>query len=110
METVMLLKYERLPFFCFKSGIIGQVTSECISVERIPVVNGVEKPLFGAWLKAEGIHRNFFLQDKRGTLPHINHLSISISNANTSGLMTMANTKSPHLKLLSRPVPVIPNA
>ncbi|TXG70892.1 hypothetical protein EZV62_005827 [Acer yangbiense] len=69
VETIMLLRYERLSNFCFKCGRIGHASNECISEDRILVVNGVEKPLFGAWLKAEGI-----------------------SNASTSGRMTIANS------------------
>ncbi|KAK2664345.1 hypothetical protein Ddye_002919 [Dipteronia dyeriana] len=52
VETVMLLRYERLPNHCFKCGRVGHRTMDCASNEPIPVINGTEEPLFGLWLRA----------------------------------------------------------
>ncbi|KAK3211949.1 hypothetical protein Dsin_016655 [Dipteronia sinensis] len=60
-ETVMLLRYERLPNHCFKCGRVGHITGECTVGDPIPVVNGMEKPTFGSWLRASSpFHKPFF--------------------------------------------------
>lgn len=57
VETIMLLRYERLPNICFRCDRVGHTTNECQSEDQIPIVDGVEKPLFGAWMKVLGPFR-----------------------------------------------------
>ncbi|KAK4844591.1 hypothetical protein QYF36_022078 [Acer negundo] len=52
VESVMLLRYERLPNHCFKCGMIDHSMQECLSSEQIPVINGVVNPLFIIWMRA----------------------------------------------------------
>ncbi|TXG57107.1 hypothetical protein EZV62_018420 [Acer yangbiense] len=82
LETIMLLRYERLPNICFKCGRIGHTTNECQSEELNPVVDGVEKLLFGAWMKASGISR-------RNTIRNYDRYSNSFQKEDKSGRMML---------------------
>ncbi|KAL5738493.1 hypothetical protein ACOSP7_031254 [Xanthoceras sorbifolium] len=47
-----LIKYERLPDFCYGCGYIGHSVRECHNSEvRKSIMEGVE-PKFGVWLRA----------------------------------------------------------
>ncbi|KAK9178425.1 hypothetical protein WN943_027615 [Citrus x changshan-huyou] len=47
-DIVMLIKYERLPDFCFCCGLIGHQFRECIQYKGQPN----EKLIYGGWMKA----------------------------------------------------------
>ncbi|KAK2642448.1 hypothetical protein Ddye_024211 [Dipteronia dyeriana] len=49
VESIMLLKYERLPNFCFRCGLLGHTTREC---PNGPAVVKGEELLFGLWMRA----------------------------------------------------------
>uniref|UniRef100_A0A803Q5F6 CCHC-type domain-containing protein n=1 Tax=Cannabis sativa TaxID=3483 RepID=A0A803Q5F6_CANSA len=45
-------KYERLPIFCYKCGVIGHLEDDCSRLKRLVAANnGRSIPLFGPWLK-----------------------------------------------------------
>ncbi|KAF4375099.1 hypothetical protein F8388_017245 [Cannabis sativa] len=45
-------KYEKLPIFCFKCGVIGHVETDCSGKKRmVTVQDGRNIPLFGSWLR-----------------------------------------------------------
>lgn len=46
-ETVIVLRYERLPNYCFLCGRVDHVMKECPGSEPIPVVNGIETLSYG---------------------------------------------------------------
>lgn len=52
VESIILLRYERLPNHCFKCGMVDHNTNECLSLEQCLVFNGVESLQFGIWLRA----------------------------------------------------------
>ena len=65
VETVMLLRYERLPNHCFKCGLVNHITTECEAKEPMPIVNGKEEPLSGTWLRATGPIHKFKFQSQK---------------------------------------------
>ncbi|KAL5773146.1 hypothetical protein ACOSQ2_013070 [Xanthoceras sorbifolium] len=61
MITV-LIKYERLPDFCYGCGFIGHSFRECHkSKVRKSIMDGVE-PKFGLWLRASPLDRSKYRQ------------------------------------------------
>ncbi|KAK1587054.1 hypothetical protein Q3G72_009090 [Acer saccharum] len=94
METVMLLKYERLLNLCFKCGRIGHNTNECLLLDQVPVVNGVEKPLFGVWMKASGSLRKNFYREQRGAPTHVGFSKNTTVSKGYSGKKMMAGSES----------------
>ncbi|KAL5801796.1 hypothetical protein ACOSQ3_033428 [Xanthoceras sorbifolium] len=53
-----LIKYERLPDFCYGCGFIGHSVKECHNSEvRKSIMEGVE-PKFGVWLRASPLDRS----------------------------------------------------
>uniref|UniRef100_A0A803NMF8 Reverse transcriptase n=1 Tax=Cannabis sativa TaxID=3483 RepID=A0A803NMF8_CANSA len=45
-------KYERLPIFCYKCGVIGHLEDDCSGLKRMVTAhNGRSLPLYGSWLK-----------------------------------------------------------
>ncbi|KAL5781656.1 hypothetical protein ACOSP7_006685 [Xanthoceras sorbifolium] len=57
-----LIKYERLPDFCYGCGFIGHSFRECYNSEvRKNIMEGVE-PKFGGWLRASPLDRSKFRQ------------------------------------------------
>ncbi|KAK3193471.1 hypothetical protein Dsin_024781 [Dipteronia sinensis] len=46
-ETIMVLRYERLPNHCFRCEMVDHTTSECREKESGPIVNGKEVFPFG---------------------------------------------------------------
>ncbi|KAL5823122.1 hypothetical protein ACOSQ4_021022 [Xanthoceras sorbifolium] len=59
-ETLItaLIKYERLPDFCYGCGYIGHSVRECHNSEvRKSIMEGVE-PKFGVWLRASPLDRS----------------------------------------------------
>ena len=65
-ETVMILRYERLPNHCFKCGMVVHSTSDYSDKVPIPITNGKKTPLFGAWLRALGPLRKYHDQYQKG--------------------------------------------
>ncbi|TXG47751.1 hypothetical protein EZV62_027045 [Acer yangbiense] len=51
-ETLMILRYERLRIHCFKCGMVDHKVADCLVVEPIPVINGVELLSFRIWMRA----------------------------------------------------------
>ncbi|KAL5857646.1 hypothetical protein ACOSQ3_005104 [Xanthoceras sorbifolium] len=49
--STMLLKYERLPEFCFQCGILGHATRECLDLNH-EIMGGSQKFEYGTWLRA----------------------------------------------------------
>ncbi|KAL5827975.1 hypothetical protein ACOSQ3_019817 [Xanthoceras sorbifolium] len=69
-ETMItaLIKYERLPDFCYGCGYIGHSVREChISEVRKSIMEGVE-PKFGVWLRASPLDRSKSRQRGEETL------------------------------------------
>ncbi|KAL5854486.1 hypothetical protein ACOSQ4_004288 [Xanthoceras sorbifolium] len=56
-----LIKYERLPDFCYGCGFIGHSVRECHNSEvRKSIMEGFE-PKFGVWLRASPLDRSKFM-------------------------------------------------
>ncbi|TXG70630.1 hypothetical protein EZV62_005565 [Acer yangbiense] len=66
VETVLILRYERLQSHCFKCGMVSHTTFECVDKEPFPMVNGKAEPPFGLWLRASGFYRGSHYQNQRG--------------------------------------------
>ncbi|KAL5738450.1 hypothetical protein ACOSP7_031211 [Xanthoceras sorbifolium] len=54
--STMLLRYERLPKFCFQCGHLGHATRECVQVDRSTLA-GSQKFEYGGWLRASSLVR-----------------------------------------------------
>ncbi|TXG56734.1 hypothetical protein EZV62_018047 [Acer yangbiense] len=80
---------ERLPNICFQCGRISHMTNECQSDDLIPMVDGVEKPLFGFWMKASSSFRKNNFQNLRGRTVFNDHTSASISKVESERKMAM---------------------
>ncbi|KAK1567909.1 hypothetical protein Q3G72_018016 [Acer saccharum] len=68
-ESVMLLKYERLPDHCFRCGRLGHIVRDCLEVK---IGDGPEDfdQLFGSWLKADSpVKLGKFRQRREDNLP-----------------------------------------
>ncbi|TXG59981.1 hypothetical protein EZV62_014554 [Acer yangbiense] len=63
-ETIMVLRYERLPNHCFKCGLVNHSTSECAESDSIPIVNGKKEPIYGPWLRVSGSMRRSNFQSQ----------------------------------------------
>ncbi|MBA0868969.1 hypothetical protein Goshw_021310 [Gossypium schwendimanii] len=50
-ETIGVLKYERLPDFCYECGKIGHTVKTCTINKESEVMSGLN-PQFGSWLRA----------------------------------------------------------
>ncbi|TXG52995.1 hypothetical protein EZV62_022164 [Acer yangbiense] len=69
-ETVMMLRYKRLPNHYFKCGMINHTTSECLDEEPVPIVDGKLNFPFGIWLRASSSPRkSIFHNNRRGSFP-----------------------------------------
>ncbi|TXG58564.1 hypothetical protein EZV62_016393 [Acer yangbiense] len=77
-ETVMVLRYERLPNHCFRCGMVNHTTTECTDVEPIPITDGKEVPLYGAWLRASVGEDDFSKKDSSTRKEGVIH-EVSIS-------------------------------
>ncbi|KAL5789586.1 hypothetical protein ACOSQ2_004474 [Xanthoceras sorbifolium] len=47
-----MLRYERLPEFCFQCGILGHATRECLELDHT-VLGGSQQFDYGTWLRAQ---------------------------------------------------------
>ncbi|TXG52368.1 hypothetical protein EZV62_021537 [Acer yangbiense] len=65
-ETIMILRYERLPNHCFKCGLIDHSTAECKEEGSCSLVNGKEELPYGMWLRASGSQRKSNYARNRG--------------------------------------------
>ncbi|KAH7557342.1 hypothetical protein JRO89_XS11G0128800 [Xanthoceras sorbifolium] len=54
--STMLLRYERIPEFCFQCEHIGHATRECIHVDQ-SLLPGSQKIEYGSWLRATSLTR-----------------------------------------------------
>ncbi|KAK1583127.1 hypothetical protein Q3G72_021208 [Acer saccharum] len=52
VESVMLLKYERLPDFCFRCGYLGHTVKECPVKPLVSPGETKEVFLFSSWMRA----------------------------------------------------------
>ncbi|MBA0786883.1 hypothetical protein Gotri_027151, partial [Gossypium trilobum] len=51
VETIGILKYERLPDFYYECGIIGHTDKKCSLTSEVVGLNG-QSPQFGSWMRA----------------------------------------------------------
>ncbi|TXG60388.1 hypothetical protein EZV62_014961 [Acer yangbiense] len=65
-ETIMILRYERLPNHCFKCGMVYHNTAKCSEESSRILVNGKEEHPFGLWLRVSGSQRKSNYQCQRG--------------------------------------------
>nr|KJB65286.1 hypothetical protein B456_010G088000 [Gossypium raimondii] len=56
-ETIGVLKYERLPDFCYECGKIGHIVKTCTINNESEVMSGLN-PQFGSWLRAPIVSPN----------------------------------------------------
>ncbi|TXG57950.1 hypothetical protein EZV62_015779 [Acer yangbiense] len=90
VENLAFSSYEfwvqiyQVPLLC-ASREIGR------SEEQITMIEGIEKPLFGAWMKASGPLRKIYSQKPRGPPSYTEISSVNISRAGISGQATKPN-------------------
>ncbi|KAK3218544.1 hypothetical protein Dsin_012514 [Dipteronia sinensis] len=53
VETILVLRYERLQSICFKCGRVSHRTMKCNEKMVVSSIDGVEKYLYGPWMKAD---------------------------------------------------------
>ncbi|KAK2647289.1 hypothetical protein Ddye_014778 [Dipteronia dyeriana] len=58
LESIMLLKYERLPSFCFRYGLLGHTIRECPDCLNGPMVRIGEELLYSLWMRAPTLVKN----------------------------------------------------
>ncbi|TXG59832.1 hypothetical protein EZV62_014405 [Acer yangbiense] len=93
-ETIMVLRYERLPNHCFIYGMVCHTTSECTENDPIPIVNGKKEFPFSLWLRASGSLRKFNSYNTRGiSFSPVNKSSNWRSKRGKAGAMMMLMVK-----------------
>ncbi|KAK3189380.1 hypothetical protein Dsin_028941 [Dipteronia sinensis] len=81
VETVMLLRYERLPNHCFKCGLVAHRTVECAQTDPFSVINGVIEPQFGIWLRASNPFRKPTFRER----PRFSHTPETVEKPPSNG-------------------------
>ncbi|KAL5789894.1 hypothetical protein ACOSQ2_004782 [Xanthoceras sorbifolium] len=99
-EGPALIKYERLPDFCYGCGFICHSFRECDNSEvRRNIMEGVE-PKFGGWLRASPLDRSKFRQKGEvisGAIPKVQE-----DIEHVPGVFTVVSTEDGHSEALAR--------
>ncbi|KAL5797919.1 hypothetical protein ACOSQ2_002739 [Xanthoceras sorbifolium] len=80
-ETILLLKYDRIPKFCFCCGLLGHPLRDCINHNGTASSECTKNLRFGSWLRARSPPRN----SSRNSKPDSNSSGRDSHNSSGSG-------------------------